>query len=103
MLPAEQRAALTLRLLGGLSTPEIARAFLVPETTIAQRIVRAKRTLRDAAIPFEMPRGQERRERVSVVLEVAYLIFNEGYVAIAGPDWLRADLCGEALRLGDAG
>ena len=100
VLPAEQRAALALRLLGGLSTPEIARAFLVPEATIAQRIVRAKRALRDAAIPFETPRGDERRERVAAVLEVVYLIFNEGYVASAGPDWLRADLCGEALRLG---
>jgi RNA polymerase sigma factor (sigma-70 family) len=98
-LPAEQRAALVLRLLGGLSTSEIARAFLVPEATVAQRIVRAKRTLRDAAIPFETPRGDERRERVAAVLEVVYLIFNEGYVATAGSDWLRADLCGEALRL----
>jgi RNA polymerase sigma factor (sigma-70 family) len=100
VLPAEQRAALTLRLLGGLSTPEIARAFLVPEAAIAQRIVRAKRALRDAAIPFETPRGEERRDRVAAVLEVVYLIFNEGYVPTAGPDWLRADLCGEALRLG---
>ncbi|WP_322415729.1 RNA polymerase sigma factor [Mesorhizobium huakuii] len=100
VLPAEQRAALALRLLGGLSTLEIARAFLVPEATAAQRIVRAKRALRDAAIPFETPRGQERRERLAAVLEVVYLIFNEGYVATAGLDWLRADLCGEALRLG---
>jgi RNA polymerase sigma factor (sigma-70 family) len=100
VLPAEQRAALTLRLLGGLSTPEIARAFLVPEATIAQRIVRAKRVLRDTAIPFETPRGKERRDRVAAMLEVVYLIFNEGYVATAGPNWLRADLCGEALRLG---
>ena len=100
VLPAEQRAALTLRLLGGLSTAEIARAFLAPEATVAQRIVRAKRTLRDAAIPFETPRGKERRERLAAVLEVVYLIFNEGYVATAGPDWLRADLCREALRLG---
>jgi RNA polymerase sigma factor (sigma-70 family) len=100
VLPAEQRAALALRLLGGLSTAEIARAFLVPEATIAQRIVRAKRALRDAGIPFETPRGQERRERLATVLEVVYLIFNEGYVATVGPDWLRADLCGEALRLG---
>lgn len=100
VLPAEQRAALALRLLGGLSTLEIARAFLVPEATAAQRIVRAKRALRDAAIAFETPRGQERRERLAAVLEVVYLIFNEGYVATAGPDWLRADLCGEALRLG---
>ncbi|GGF30516.1 RNA polymerase sigma factor [Aliidongia dinghuensis] len=99
VLPAEQRTALTLRLLGGLATPEIARAFLVPEATVAQRIVRAKRALRDAAIPFETPRGAERRERLAAVLEVVYLIFNEGYVPTAGPDWLRADLCGEALRL----
>ncbi|HEX7761603.1 MAG TPA: RNA polymerase sigma factor [Caulobacteraceae bacterium] len=100
VLPAEQRAALTLRLLGGLSTPEISRAFLVPEATVAQRIVRAKRALRDAAVPFETPRGDERQDRVGAVLEVVYLIFNEGYVASAGSDWLRPDLCGEALRLG---
>jgi RNA polymerase sigma factor (sigma-70 family) len=100
VLPTEQRAALVLRVLGGLSTPEIARAFLVSEATIAQRIVRAKRTLREAAIPFETPHDQGRRERVAAVLEVVYLIFNEGYVATAGSDWLRADLCGEALRLG---
>jgi RNA polymerase sigma factor (sigma-70 family) len=100
VLPAEQRAALALRLLGGLSTPEIARAFMVPEATVAQRIVRGKRTLHDAAIPFETPRGGERRERIAAVLEVVYLIFNEGYVPTAGSDWLRADLCGEALRLG---
>jgi len=100
VLPAEQRAALALRLLGGLTTSEIARAFLVPEATIAQRIVRAKRALRDAAIAFETPRGKEREERVASVLEVVYLIFNEGYVPTVGPDWLRADLCGEALRLG---
>ncbi|RUU06141.1 RNA polymerase sigma factor [Mesorhizobium sp. USDA-HM6] len=100
VLPAEQRAALALRMLGGLSTPEIARAFLVPETTVGQRIVRAKRALRDAGIAFETPRGEERRERLAAVLEVVYLIFNEGYVASAGSDWLRADLCGEALRLG---
>ncbi len=100
VLAPEQRAALALRLLGGLSTPEIARAFLVSETTAAQRIVRAKRALRDAGIPFETPRGEERRERLAAVLEVVYLIFNEGYVATVGPDWLRADLCGEALRLG---
>ena len=100
VLPAEQRAALTLRLLGGLSTPEIARAFLVSEATVAQRIVRAKRALRDAAIPFETPRGEERRERLDSVLEVVYLTFNEGYVSTAGSEWFRADLCGEALRLG---
>jgi RNA polymerase sigma factor (sigma-70 family) len=100
VLPAEQRAALALRLLGGLSTPEIARAFLVPEATVAQRIVRAKRILRDAAIAFETPRREERRERLGAVLEVVYLIFNEGYVTTEGPHWLRADLCGEALRLG---
>jgi RNA polymerase sigma factor (sigma-70 family) len=100
VLPAEQRAALALRLLGGLSTQEIGRAFLLPETTIAQRIVRAKRTLREAGIAFETPRGEERRERLAAVLEVVYLIFNEGYVATEGPHWLRADLCGEALRLG---
>jgi RNA polymerase sigma factor (sigma-70 family) len=100
VLPAEQRVALALRLLGGLATSEIARAFLLPEATIAQRIVRAKRTLRDAAIPFDTPRGEERRERLAAVLEVVYLIFNEGYVPTAGSDWLRPDLCGEALRLG---
>ncbi|MBR0692561.1 RNA polymerase sigma factor [Bradyrhizobium lablabi] len=100
VLPGEQRAALALRLLGGLSTREVARAFLVPEATVAQRIVRAKRTLRDAAIPFEIPRFEERRERLAAVLEVVYLIFNEGYVPAAGFDWIRADLCGEALRLG---
>ncbi|MGZ9722349.1 RNA polymerase sigma factor [Rhizobium miluonense] len=100
VLPAEQRAALALRLLGGLSTQEIGRAFLLPEATVAQRIVRAKRTLRDAEIAFETPRGEERRDRLAAVLEVVYLIFNEGYVATEGPHWLRADLCGEALRLG---
>ncbi|BCM18501.1 RNA polymerase sigma factor [Mesorhizobium sp. J8] len=100
VLPAEQRAALALRMLGGLSTAEIARAFLVPEATVAQRIVRAKRTLRDAGIVFETPRGPERRERLGAVLEVIYLIFNEGYVTSSGPDWLRADLGNEAMRLG---
>jgi RNA polymerase sigma factor (sigma-70 family) len=99
-LSPEQRTALTLRLLSGLSTAEIAGAFLVPEATIAQRIVRAKRVLRDAAIPFETPRAGERRERLASVLEVVYLTFNEGYVSTAGREWLRADLCGEALRLG---
>ncbi len=100
VLPAEQRAALALRMLGGLSTAGIARAFLVPETTIAQRIVRAKRSLRDAGIAFETPRGEERARRLGAVLEVVYLIFNEGYVASSGPDWLRADLSNEAMRLG---
>jgi RNA polymerase sigma factor (sigma-70 family) len=99
-LPAEQRAALVLRMLGGLTTTEIARAFLVPEATVAQRIVRAKRTLRDARIAFETPRGQERNERLGAVLEVIYLVFNEGYVASSGPDWLRVDLGNEAMRLG---
>jgi len=100
VLPAEQRAALALRMLGGLTTPEIARAFLVSEATVAQRIVRAKRALREAGIVFETPRAGERRERLGAVLEVIYLIFNEGYVASAGPDWMRPDLCGEAQRLG---
>ncbi len=100
VLPAEQRAALALRMLGGLSTAGIARAFLVPETTIAQRIVRAKRSLRDAGIAFETPRGEERARRLGAVLEVVYLIFNEGYVASSGPDWLRTDLSNEAMRLG---
>jgi RNA polymerase sigma factor (sigma-70 family) len=100
VLPAEQRVALALRLLGGLATSEIARAFLLPDASVAQRIVRAKRTLRDSAILFETPRGDERRERLAAVLEVVYLIFNEGYVPTAGSDWLRPDLCGEALRLG---
>ncbi|KJF73840.1 RNA polymerase sigma factor [Agrobacterium arsenijevicii] len=100
VLAPEQRAALTLRLLGGLSTAEIGRAFLMPEVAIAQRIVRAKRTLRDAGISFETPRNEERRSRLPAVLEVVYLIFNEGYVATTGSAWLRADLCGEAMRLG---
>jgi len=100
VLPPEQRAALVLRLLGGLSTAEIGRAFLTAETTIAQRIVRAKRALRDAEIAFETPHGADRQERLAAVLEVIYLIFNEGYVATSGADWLRSDLCGEALRLG---
>jgi RNA polymerase sigma factor (sigma-70 family) len=99
-LPAEQRVALALRLLGGLSTPEVARAFLVPEATVAQRIVRAKRTLRETAAAFETPQGDERQQRLAAVLEVVYLIFNEGYVASEGGHWLRADLCHEALRLG---
>jgi len=100
ILSAEARAALTLRLLGGLTTGEIARAFLVSEPTIAQRIVRAKRTLADAHVPFEVPRGLERAARLSSVLEVLYLVFNEGYSATAGDDWLRPALCEDALRLG---
>jgi RNA polymerase sigma factor (sigma-70 family) len=100
VLSTEARVALTLRLLGGLTTPEIARAFLVPEPTIAQRIVRAKRTLTEAGVPFEVPRGPERAERLSSVLEVIYLIFNEGYSATAGDDWMRPALCEDALRLG---
>src|SRR5207237_3936254 len=100
ILSTESRVALTLRLLGGLTTDEIARAFLVPEPTIAQRIVRAKRTLADAHIPFEVPRGAELDARLSSVLEVVYLIFNEGYTATAGDDWTRPALCEDALRLG---
>lgn len=100
VLSTEARVALTLRLLGGLTTGEIARAFLVPEPTIAQRIVRAKRTLADAKVPFEMPRGEELAARLSSVLEVIYLIFNEGYSATAGDDWTRPALCEDALRLG---
>ncbi|HEU0030303.1 MAG TPA: RNA polymerase sigma factor [Kofleriaceae bacterium] len=100
VLSLESQVALTLRLLGGLTTPEIARAFLVPEPTIAQRIVRAKRTLADAQVPFEVPRGDDRAQRLASVLAVIYLIFNEGYSATAGDDWLRPDLCEDALRLG---
>ena len=100
LLSREARVALTLRLLGGLTTTEIARAFLVAESTVAQRLVRAKRTLRDAGVPFEVPRGAEREERLPSVLEVIYLVFNEGYAASAGTDWVRTDLCEEALRLG---
>jgi len=100
LLATESRVALTLRLLGGLTTPEIARAFLVPEPTIAQRIVRAKRTLADARVPFEVPRGAELAPRLASVLEVIYLIFNEGYAATAGDDWMRPGLCEDALRLG---
>jgi len=100
VLSLDARVALTLRLLGGLTTDEIARAFLVPEATIAQRIVRAKRTLNEARVPFEVPRGAERDERLGAVLQVIYLIFNEGYSATAGDDWLRPALCDEALRLG---
>lgn len=100
VLSREARVALTLRLLGGLTTDEIARAFLVPEPTVAQRIVRAKRTLAEARVPFEMPQGAERAARLSSVLEVIYLIFNEGYSATAGDEWMRPELCDDALRLG---
>jgi len=100
VLSTEARVALTLRLLGGLTTPEIARAFLVPEPTVAQRIVRAKRTLAEAHVPFEVPRASELTTRLASVLEVIYLIFNEGYSATAGEDWVRPALCEEALRLG---
>src|SRR5438874_9323407 len=100
VLPTEGRVALTLRLLGGLTTDEIARAFLVPEPTIAQRIVRAKRTLTKERVPFEAPQGPELGERLASVLEVIYLVFNEGYSATAGEDWIRPALCEEALRLG---
>ncbi|MEV4703318.1 RNA polymerase sigma factor [Actinoplanes sp. NPDC049316] len=100
VLSAEARAALTLRLLGGLTTDEIARAFLVPEPTVAQRIVRAKKTLAKARVPFEVPQGDELAARLSSVLEVVYLIFNEGYSATAGGDWMRPALCEDALRLG---
>jgi RNA polymerase sigma factor (sigma-70 family) len=100
VLSTEARVALTLRLLGGLTTVEIARAFLVPEPTIAQRIVRAKRTLTEKRVPFEVPRGPELAARLSSVLEVIYLIFNEGYSATAGDDWMRPALCEDALRLG---
>ena len=99
VLSAESRTALTLRLLGGLSTPEIARAFLVPEPTVAQRIVRAKRTLATRNIAFEVPYGPDREARLGSVLDVIYLIFNEGYAATAGDDWLRPSLCEDALRL----
>jgi len=99
VLATEARVALTLRMVGGLTTGEIARAFLVPEPTIAQRIVRAKRTLAEARVPFEVPRGEALAERLESVLEVVYLIFNEGYSATAGDDWLRPALCDDALRL----
>src|ERR1700731_2263635 len=99
VLSTEARVALTLRLLCGLTTEEIARAFLVSEPTVAQRIVRAKRTLADARVPFEVPREAERAARLSSVLEVIYLVFNEGYTATAGDDWMRPQLCEEALRL----
>jgi RNA polymerase sigma-70 factor, ECF subfamily len=100
VLSTEGRVALTLRLLGGLTTEEIARAFLVPEPTVAQRIVRAKRTLADECVPFEVPRGAELAARLSSVLQVLYLVFNEGYSATAGDDWMRPALCEDALRLG---
>ena len=100
ILSTDARVALTLRLLGGLTTTEIARAYLVPEPTIAQRIVRAKRTLSEAKVPFEVPEEKERAARLSSVLEVIYLIFNEGYSATSGSDWVRPDLCNDALRLG---
>jgi RNA polymerase sigma-70 factor, ECF subfamily len=100
VLSTEGRVSLTLRLLGGLTTQEIARAFLVPEPTVAQRIVRAKRTLTEARVPFEVPRGPDLAARLSSVLEVIYLIFNEGYSATAGEDWMRPALCEDALRLG---
>ena len=100
VLPLEGRIALTLRLIGGLTTAEIARAFLVPEKTIGQRIFRAKKTLSEAHVPFETPRGDELRRRVQSVLSVVYLIFNEGHTATSGEEWMRAALCDEALRLG---
>jgi len=100
VLTAEARVALTLRLIGGLATGEIARAFLVPESTLAQRIVRAKRTLSEARVPFELPSGDALAERLDSVLEVIYLIFNEGYSATSGDDWMRPALCEEAQRLG---
>jgi RNA polymerase sigma factor (sigma-70 family) len=100
VLSTDARVALTLKLLGGLTTHEIARAFLVPEATIAQRIVRAKRTISEAGVPFEVPRGEALGERLASVLEVVYLVFNEGYTATSGDDWMRPALCDEALRLG---
>jgi RNA polymerase sigma-70 factor, ECF subfamily len=100
VLPSEARVALTLRLLGGLTTDEITRAFLVPESTVAQRIVRAKRTLAEKRVPFEVPRKEELTARLSSVLEVIYLVFNEGYTATAGDDWMRPALCEDGLRLG---
>ena len=100
VLTTEAQVALTLRLLGGLTTGEIARAFLVPEATVAQRIVRAKRTLADKEVPYQIPRGEDRDARLSSVLGVLYLIFNEGYTATTGDDWMRPALCDEALRLG---
>jgi RNA polymerase sigma factor (sigma-70 family) len=100
VLPTEARVALTLRLLGGLTTDEIARAFLLPEPTVAQRIVRAKRTLAEARVPFEVPKGADLAARLPSVLEVVYLVFNEGYAATRGDEWMRAELCEDALRLG---
>jgi RNA polymerase sigma factor (sigma-70 family) len=100
VLPVAARTALTLRLVGGLTVPEIARAYVVPEPTIAQRIVRAKKTIAEAGVPFEVPGGAERAARLASVLEVIYLVYNEGYSATAGEEWLRPELCGEALRLG---
>jgi len=100
VLSTEARVALTLRLLGGLTTPEIARAFLVAEATVAQRIVRAKKTIAEAEVPFEVPEGAERAARIASVLEVVYLIYNEGYAATDGEDWLRPALCNDAMRLG---
>jgi RNA polymerase sigma factor (sigma-70 family) len=100
LLPREARAALALRMICGLTTGEIARAFLVPEATVAQRIVRAKRTLSDSGLAYETPRGEELSQRLASVLEVVYLIFNEGYTAARGEDWMRPQLCDEALRLG---
>ena len=100
VLPVPSRVALTLRLVGGLTVPEIARAYLVPDSTIAQRIVRAKKAIASAGVPFEVPSGPERAERLGAVLEVVYLVYNEGYSATTGDDWLRPELCHEALRLG---
>ncbi|MFB9234664.1 RNA polymerase sigma factor [Plantactinospora siamensis] len=100
VLSTEARVALTLRLIGGLTSDEIARAFLLPEPTVAKRLVRAKRSLSDAGVPFEVPQGAERLARLSSILEVIYLIYNEGYSATAGDDWMRPELCAEALRLG---
>jgi predicted RNA polymerase sigma factor len=100
VLSPDARAAMTLRLIGGLTTDEIARAYLIPEPTVAKRIVRAKRTLSEAGVPFEVPAGADRSARLESVLEVVYLIYNEGYSATAGGDWMRPELCAEALRLG---